>query len=547
MDGNLWRAASNSPTLRYPSCDINYQGSGMLIGESLPIPVMFADDIYFQSFCYSGSPAFMSGTLYDIPATYLESVVADWNMFLALDGSCSGSFKFGIFPMIVSFTTNFIITFTLTVLIFLSMNDKPYVYASRLLKIGSLISTVNLAISLSNLINLLRHQYEKYGILGKFYMVQFFELNATFVTLDFLSTFILQCCQTFILMRIFERKKEQKVIFFVGITLAIVSNLLWAVPRYHEIVHGISVKDENNNWELLPPFVYMFKIIIAASYACLIINFIIRKRHQCFKTAQLTLLTLLTILVILLLPGFFIADLASFWIYEFSELFNTTFYVSCTFVVWEWLERLSIIQKREQAQSILGRAIYEDEQQNYTFAKYTLKVQDALTRKVSSSTFSSDEITKSSNIKDYPTSNKSDESYMSKLHLSTTKTIRVRTSTSEVEEGDDVDSGDPLAPTDDIRDIQSINQVHFNTERSYKDIAHSTFDNTVNNVVYFSDKIGKTLGSYSFGSSSKSSSDSKKEKNEVKRRIGLDMTNKVYVYSTKDVEFDSDLENDTDT
>lgn len=549
MDGNLWRASDNAANIQYPSCDVNYEGAGLLIGKSLPAPVMFADDIYFQSFCYKDSPAYMSGTLYDLPATYLESVMTDWNMFLSLKNSCSGSFRFGIFPMIISFTTNFIITFTLTVLIFLSMNDKPYIYASRLMKIGSIISTINLAISLTNLIKLLKHQYEKYGILGKFYMVQFFELNSTFVTLDFLSTFILQCCQTFILMRIFERKKEQKIIFFVGVTLAVVSNLLWAVPRYHEIAHGISIKDENNNWELLPPFVYMFKIIIAASYACLIINFIITKRHQCFKTAQLTLLTILTILVVLLLPGFFIADLASFWIYELSELFNTTCYVSCTFVVWEWIERLSIVQKREQAQSILGRAIYEDEQQNYTFAKYTLKVQDALTRKETVSSLGSDSMTKSSNVNDYPRSDKSGESYMNKLFHTAAKTIHIQTaSTSELEDEDEDEGNNPLTLLpDDARDIQSINQVHFNTERSYRDIAHATFDNTVNNVVYFSDKIGKTIGSYSLHTSSKSSSNSKNEKNEVKRRIGLDMTSKVYVYSTKDVEFDSDLENDEET
>ncbi|KAG0672211.1 pH-response regulator protein palH/rim21 [Maudiozyma exigua] len=476
----------------------------------------------------------MTGTLYDIPATYWDPIVKDWNRFISLDDSQSCSFRYGIFPMIISFTTNFIITFTLTVLVFLSMNDKPYIYASRSLKLGSLVATINLAISLTNLINLLKKQYEKLGMLGRFYMVQFFELNATFVALDFISTFILQCSQTFILMRMFERKKEKQVIFAVGISLAIISNLLWAVPRYHEIIHGISVKNENDNWELLPPFVYMFKIIIAASYASLIIKFIVNKRHQCFKTAQLTLLTIFTIIVVLLLPGFFVADLASFWIYELSELFNTTCYVGCTFVVWEWLERLSIIQKRQQAQSILGRAIYEDEQQNYTFAKYTLKVQDALTRKESVCSSSTSVFTRSEDVL---------EKLVAGLdsNATTAKTIKLNSISQSVSDNDD-----PISTNDELHELQSINRVQFNTERSYTDILHETFDNTINHVVYFSDKIGKNIGSYSMGSGSKSSTNSRRGKEQVKKRIGLDMTNKVYVYSTKDVQFDSDVDDEDD-
>lgn len=534
MDGTLWRAAGNAEEIRYPSCDLNALGPGLLVGKSVPATVMFADQIYFQSFCYKKSPAYMTGTLYDIPATYWDPIVRDWNKFISLDDSQSGSFRYGIFPMIISFTTNFIITFTLTVLVFLSMNDKPYIYASRSLKLGSLVATINLAISLTNLINLLKKQYEKFGMLGRFYMVQFFELNATFVTLDFISTFILQCSQTFILMRMFERKKEKQVIFAVGISLAIISNLLWAVPRYHEIIHGISVKNENDNWELLPPFVYMFKIIIAASYASLIIKFIVNKRHQCFKTAQLTLLTIFTIIVVLLLPGFFVADLASFWIYELSELFNTTCYVGCTFVVWEWLERLSIIQKRQQAQSILGRAIYEDEQQNYTFAKYTLKVQDALTRKESACSSSSSDFTRSEDVLEKSVAGLGP-------NATTAKTIKLNSNSQSVSDNDD-----PQSTNDELHDLQSINRVQFNTERSYTDVLHETFDNTVNHVVYFSDKIGKTIGSYSMGSGSKSSTNSRRGKEQVKKRIGLDMTNKVYVYSTKDVQFDSDIDDEDD-
>lgn len=533
MDGNPWRSSDNIAEIEYPSCKLGYYGPGLLVGKSLPAPVIFADDVYFQSYCHDSKPAYMAGTLYDVPATYLDPVVKDWNRYLDISGSNSGTFQNSIYPIIISFTTNFIITFTMTVLAFINMRDKPYKYASRLLKLGSLIASINLAITLTNLIYMLRDEYNHLGIAGKHCVMEFFEYDTTFITLDFISTFLLQCCQTFILMRTFGRKQEKQVIFGVGISLSLISNLLWVIPKYHDIVHGFSQQNENDNWELLPPFVYMFKIVIAASYASLIINYMISKRRLCFQTLQLTFMTHLALFVVLLLPGFFIADLANYWIYELSELFNTTCYVSCTYVVWEWLERLDIIQKREQAQSILGRAIYEDEQQNYMFAKYALKVQDALTRKES--------------LSESPASihNDDDKSIISKYEGGPDEDPRkqvLATTTRTVQLEDTVTSNSINNTTHDS-DMHSVNQVRFNTQRGYKDMAHEAFDSTVNNVVYFTDKVMlKTFGSNSFGGSSKSSSNSKNEKEQVKKRIGLDRTNKVYVYSTKDIEFESDIE-----
>lgn len=528
--GEIWRSNTNGNEFVYPSCNMLHLGSGLLIGHSLPAKAMFVDDIYFQSYCLNGNPTYMTGTLHRIPGTYLDSVMDDWAQYLSRTDPNTGSFQHSIMPMIISFTANFVITFALTILAFLNVSDKPYIYASRLLKLGATIASINIAVSLAKLMKMLNDEYTNLGIIEKYFMISLFRINTLFVTLDFLSIFILQCCQTFILMRIFERNQEKRIIFFVGISLAIISNILWILPRYHQIIYGLTEEDENNNWELLPPFVYMFKIVIAASYASLIINFIIRRRKFCYKNLQLTILTFLTIISVLLLPAFFIADVTNYLISEITELFNTTCYVGSTFIVWEWLERLSVIQKREQAQSILGRAIYEDEQQNYTFARYALKVQDALSRKESVSKYeygsSSNTIMSGYSADDINTTRRTMESDFD-LDLSQPKSLK--TINSDSKEG----------PSDN----QSVNRIRFNTKRSYIDIAHEKIDNTLNNIIYFTDHIIlKKLGARSSGGSSSSSTNSKERKELVRKRIGLDITNKVYVYSTKEVNFESDDE-----
>lgn len=92
------------------------------------------------------------------------------------------------------------------------------------------------------------------------------------------------------------------------------------------------------------------------------------------------ILTLLALIIVLLQPGFFVADVANIWVDDLSEIFNTTCYVGSAVIVWEWVDHILILERKVQAQSVLGRPVYEDDQEDYHFAKYALKVQDAISR-----------------------------------------------------------------------------------------------------------------------------------------------------------------------
>ncbi|CCK72597.1 Rim21p KNAG_0K02340 [Huiozyma naganishii CBS 8797] len=504
MDGNIWRYSPDSDQV-YRSCEMNELGSGILLSRDLPVPLLYADNIRFRSYCYENHPVYMACNFVAFPAHYLPVITKDWDPQKLNKDRLGGSFSSGIYAVLMSFSANFVITLCLTVLTFIITRDRPHVYASRSLKLGSLLASINLTIALGRLLQLLSDQHNKHGAAVSKAIIKFFSQDATFTTLDFLTTLTLQLCQVFIIMRTFERNQEKKLILFCGVFLSFATNILWVIPQYRTVAgHSIT-------WDTLPPFIYLFRIALAASYAVLVLSYIIQKRRLWCKTLQMAFLTLLTVLAVLLLPGFFIADVANVWIAELGELFTTTCYVGSTFLVWEWLERLNAIERTVQAQSILGRPIYEDEQRDYMFAQYALKIQDAIQR---------DEVVSS------------DDDENSHPHSSSHGDIELHDMLSST-------SRETRSSMDRI----SVNQINFNAKQSHKNIMVQKLTNAFDRFTYFTDQVVlKKLGTRSLSSNSNTEQSENKRAKMVSRRIGLDNPDKTFVYNTKDVVFASDEE-----
>ncbi|CCC67551.1 hypothetical protein NCAS_0A09930 [Naumovozyma castellii] len=522
MQKSVWRL--NQPNdHHYISCDKQDLGPGVLINGDIHGLLKYVDNIQFQSYCDNNLPVYMATKLTnECSYRYLDSVYSDWERYITTVNSVGGSFQYSIYAVVVSLTANFVITIILSVLIFINIRDKPHVRASRLLKFGALIASINLTIFVIRALKKLSWEHKSKGIVTTYYIMKLFTEDPTFIVLDFLSILIFQLCQVGIVIRLFERTQEKRIIFLVGVLLALLNNILWVIPEL-----AMTTGKVYEAWDILPPFVYLFRIVIVASYACIVVSFIIKKRNFCFRTAQMTLLTLLTVLTVLLLPGFFVADISDIWIEDLAEIFTTTCYVGSTVIVWEWLERLSVVQRNDRAQSVLGRPIFEDEENEYNFAKYALRVQSALARNEASD--NTDE-----------GSNTNLASSISGEHFQgTSKVPEVRI---------DHTSSSTLSKTDTTTvDSGSVDQVKFNNKKSFNDVAQENVSTALKKMVYFTDQIvTKSFGKNALNSSSKSSGGSNERKAIVRKRIGSDRPNEVYVYNTKDVVFESDDDSDSE-
>ncbi|KAM3165292.1 pH-response regulator protein palH/RIM21 [Lachancea thermotolerans] len=487
----------------YQSCGGIDLGNGVLIWKNKWQPVAYFDSVRFTSYCDEGNPVYSSLKRNRLSFPYSNALQRDWHTFIT-SGNDRGPFKYSIYAIIMSFTTNFVITLFLTVIVFITIRQKPHRGASNLLKLGSTLASVNLAIFISKALKVLHQDHIYKGVVSTERVLDLLWMDLTFTCLDLLVVLICQLCQVQIIMRLFSRVKEKRTVFLVGVTLSIISQVLWAIPTLAQSINdnfsGLSY--DADGLTLLSPFVYLFRIALAASYACIICFNMFNKRHLCFLYQRMMILTLLALIIVLLQPGFFVADVANIWVDDLSEIFNTTCYVGSAVIVWEWVDHILILERKVQAQSVLGRPVYEDDQEDYHFAKYALKVQDAISR--------DSETGESGSRNDTANSG--------------TEEQRVRWQ-----------YGDDTPPRD-------TNKVEFNEPQPLKNVILEKCSRIWDGMIYYTDHfIVKGLVIKTLSIHSKSSSDDhRKRKAKVRRRIGLDRPNEVYVYATRDVVFDSD-------
>lgn len=491
----------NSLKHTYVSCKSQELGSGLLVGDILPDTVAFIEKAVFQSYCDDELPVYNTAKDGAEFFHYLDVVTEDWNKYLMRNGAYDGSFSYGVYPVVLSFTANFVITVFLTLLIFLNISGRRYKHTSRLLKMGAMISSINIVIFVTRALKKMKSEHDRYGVATARSIMSLYTSDLTFSILDLISIFMIQLCQVMIVNRLFPRDLEKRIVIFLGVPLVLISNILWAIPRFSK-----HIKNSPRHWDTLPPFVYLFRIALSTSYSCTITSYAFIKRRFCVQSFQMGILTILGVLVVLLQPALFLTNVSDAWLWGVGELFNTTCYVGSTFIIWEWLERLNTLERNEQAQSILGRPIYEDEQQDYQIARYALELQRALGEDYDEDGEGFSKLP--SFIQDIPSS----------LYVSNSK---VSSSFG--------------------KDRGNFNQVKFNQRPAIKEILRQKLMNSYENLM-------GSLGQFKHWSlemlsvKSKKKAENAEREKIVRKRIGLDRRDGVYVYSTKDIVFESDGE-----
>ncbi|AGO12159.1 AaceriAEL202Cp [[Ashbya] aceris (nom. inval.)] len=481
----------------YSSCRPMELGPGIAVGawDGLWARAQSAE---FLAATDMGDPVYSAFMRYEDSAPLHGVVAADWATYVAGDFN-GGPFKYSIFPILYSFTASLVITLGLTVIVFFNVRTKPHRGVPKLLRVAAVLACGNLLTFVVRAMMQLGRDHAE-GVVPMNHILDMLWTDTAFNTVDIVAVLILQLCQVQTVMRFFTRFQEKRLISLCGILLAVVSQVLWAIPPFSEAVSNHFMPlDDDKDMDVLPPFVYLVRIAQAGSYASFVLMHIFVKKKLCVQSVQMFLLTVLTVVVVVLQPAFFIADVTNVWIDNLSEIFSTTCYMGSTVIVWEWSNRLSILEARRQAQSILGRPVYEDEEQGYNFARYALKIQTALTSKSDDG----DTTSATSSVAPRPTRFEGKGVHLSPVY---------------VQEGEQ----------------QAV--MAFNKRMGTRAFAHHVLDS----IIYYTDKVVvKGLGNLSASLSSKSSS-ATSIRGRVKKRIGLEGTNDVFVYRTKDLVFDSD-------
>lgn len=186
--------------------------------------------------------------------------------------------------------------------------------------------------------------------------------------IDLVVSLLLQINQVQIIMRLFLRQSDKRLVFLVGVFTSIVSQTLWSIGKFHNFQHNAEAG------KIIPAFTYLTRIAMSITYAAIFTAFLITKIKTLILFPSIWALSLLSIVLIYAPVAFFIADVSNAWVYELSEVFSVVTYVVCVVIPWEWCNKYNLVRKIQEKEGVLGRKFFEDEM--YELDRFELFVEE---------------------------------------------------------------------------------------------------------------------------------------------------------------------------
>lgn len=336
----------------YPSCRDILLPEGMIISKDTGgFPVSFISKAVYKQICYEDSVPVMNtnvGFVMDDFAAPLPIISLSWYDYTR--NSLRGSFAYSFVSIIYAISVLAVIIWFLTIFVLTNYTIKP----SWLLKTSTLLSTVYILVVVIKSIVIL-HGQQRDGYLHGTKLLDGINSYKPINIIDLIVVFLLQINQVQIIMRIFQRQKDKRMTFFVGLIASLTSQVIWGVAQFYNFDRNSEAGD------ILPAFIYLVRIAMALCYAAIITVFVISKIQVILANKKIWLLTLLTSILIYSPVAFFIADVSNAFVYELSEIFSVVNYVIGVVIPWEWCNKFNLIMKAKEKEGVLGRRFYEDE------------------------------------------------------------------------------------------------------------------------------------------------------------------------------------------
>lgn len=335
----------------YDLCEQIKLPEGVLISHDFDEQVHYIDSALFKQKCYAGATPMLNTNANLIMNTFSEPlpiVKNSWEKFtLHLNG---GEFIYSVIPIVYSISISAVVTWFLTIFVITNYTIKP----SFLLKGSTIISLVYMLITVIQAI-LVLHCQQRQGFLHGMALLDHINKKVYLSVIDMVVVLLLQVNQVQVVMRLFSRQSDKRLIFLIGLLASVASQTLWSITKFHNF------RDDDEVGKIVPAFTYLIRIAMSISYAAMFTAFLLTKLKTLIGHRGIWPLSLLTLLFIYAPVAFFIADVSNAWVYELSEIFSVVTYVVCVVIPWEWCNKYNVIRKMKEKEGVLGRRFHEDE------------------------------------------------------------------------------------------------------------------------------------------------------------------------------------------
>lgn len=343
MNAKLFLQDLNTPTY-YALCQVLDLAEGILVSHDFSTPVEYISQGSYQQNCYEGMIPMLN--------THVDLILNEFSEPLPIVRECweaftqnPGSFINGVVPVLYSISFLAVVTWFLTVFVITNFRKS-----SILLQVSTTFALIYMIMTVVKSLVLL-HEQQKDGYFDGQSLISAMNQTTWIGAVDLVVILLLQINQVQVIMRLFNRQNDKRIIFLAGVSASIISQVLWAVVRFHPFSELAEVG------RVIPSLTYLVRIATNVIYATIFTAFLLTRLRTLIAHKSIWLITVLSFIFIYAPVAFFVADVTSPWAHEFSVVT----YVVCVVLPWEWCNSYQTIQRIQEKEGILGRKFYEDE------------------------------------------------------------------------------------------------------------------------------------------------------------------------------------------
>jgi len=163
------------------------------------------------------------------------------------------------------------------------------------------------------------------------------------------------------LIRLFPRHKEKVWIKWIGFALIVLDIIFTCVNNFI----GDRDKPSKRFEQAVPTLSYLFELLLSILYAAWVMYYSWRKRRYAFyhpHMKTISLIALLSIIAILTPVVFFVVDITVPLMAGWGNYFRWVGAAAASVIVWEWVERIEILERDERKDGILGRELFDGDE-----------------------------------------------------------------------------------------------------------------------------------------------------------------------------------------
>ncbi|ANB11305.1 Rim21p [Sugiyamaella lignohabitans] len=258
-------------------------------------------------------------------------------------------------PATIAIAATTTVCWTLTLALFCS--PRRPVFMKSLLLIACVCMTIMSAVYMKYL----RRQYDSGFVDGLLIVDNVDDSTLESVAL-MIGEFVLLLAELTTLMRLFPRKREQRLIVFTGALVICTDRVLWGISAFEPS----SPEDRTDPVDAIIVFAYLFSIATSIIYAGAIVIYSWWKWRIAYKP-DLLIIAFLSHIATFLPIVLFVLDLADQYLDSWSTYAKLASLLCASVCVWVWVDRIEDYEKTLELHSVLGRQQYTEDHNPFDF------------------------------------------------------------------------------------------------------------------------------------------------------------------------------------